>query len=235
MSFVRRKKRHSEESDTEGTWAISYGDMITLLLSFFVIFFTTDFDKNKEEDLSRNLILQMEGLFREVKIERATADINHAVSPSLFKESKQVKVEQTKLGKNLLVVFKNASFFDFGEVDLRNNTELYFKDFSKAILPFLGQYKLHIKAFTDKTPVSKRSKRYKDNLELSALRSIAAMRELQKSGIPLKKMVIAGHGIIPATSFKKIGINPKNKKQLDELSRTIMILIERDESKRESS
>jgi flagellar motor protein MotB len=51
MKFVNLSKDHEEEVESEGTWAISYGDMITLLLSFFVIFFTTDFDKKKMQDM----------------------------------------------------------------------------------------------------------------------------------------------------------------------------------------
>lgn len=40
MRKRKLKKIHSQiHTDSDGSWAISYGDMITLLLSFFVIFF----------------------------------------------------------------------------------------------------------------------------------------------------------------------------------------------------
>ena len=48
MSLIKKNRIHSEE-DSEGTWAISYGDMITLLLSFFVIFYNADFKAKKIE------------------------------------------------------------------------------------------------------------------------------------------------------------------------------------------
>ena len=38
MILVKKNRRIHQEEDSEGSWAVSYGDMITLLLSFFVIF-----------------------------------------------------------------------------------------------------------------------------------------------------------------------------------------------------
>ncbi len=37
-----RSGHASAEVDSEGSWAISYGDMVTLLLTFFILFFSLD-------------------------------------------------------------------------------------------------------------------------------------------------------------------------------------------------
>jgi flagellar motor protein MotB len=39
-------------------------------------------------------------------------------------------------------------------------------------------------------------RRFKDNLELSALRAVSAMRELQELGVPLHRMKVGGYGEI---------------------------------------
>ncbi|MDW8190842.1 MAG: flagellar motor protein MotB, partial [Pseudobdellovibrionaceae bacterium] len=45
------KFEHLDGFDSEGTWAISYGDLLTLITSFFIMFFTADkFYKNKYPD-----------------------------------------------------------------------------------------------------------------------------------------------------------------------------------------
>ena len=54
MSTLRTKKH--EEVDAEGSWAISYGDMITVLLAFFVMFFSVDFKDEEKELINSSLI-----------------------------------------------------------------------------------------------------------------------------------------------------------------------------------
>ena len=52
---MKRLKREQEQIhiDTEGSWAISYGDMITLLLGFFILFFSLEPEtKKRVEDLA---------------------------------------------------------------------------------------------------------------------------------------------------------------------------------------
>jgi len=39
---ARSRESHGQNQNQEGTWAISYGDMITLLLAFFILFFSIE-------------------------------------------------------------------------------------------------------------------------------------------------------------------------------------------------
>jgi flagellar motor protein MotB len=55
MNFLKNHKEVASEEESEGTWAVSYGDMITLLLSFFVIFYNTDFEKEKTLKINHHL------------------------------------------------------------------------------------------------------------------------------------------------------------------------------------
>ena len=58
----RLKKGFDENIDTEGSWAISYGDMITLLLSFFVLFYTVDPQAEKQQSMQDQIAAELEGL-----------------------------------------------------------------------------------------------------------------------------------------------------------------------------
>jgi flagellar motor protein MotB len=57
--FRRRRTANHLEIDTEGSWAISYGDMITLLLSFFIIFFSTDQEKDRMKAMESALLVAL--------------------------------------------------------------------------------------------------------------------------------------------------------------------------------
>lgn len=216
-----------EEVESEGSWAISYGDMITLLLSFFVIFFSTDFDKKKNEDqteLVRSEIASVDFMSKESSPIHETASkkdefLNHDLNLS------NAKIEVVTVKNNLLVKFSGVSFFKSGSVDLTPEGAKVIRDFSEKYIPYASVYGMSVKAFTDQRKVIKKKDRFKDNLELSALRAISAMRELQKSGIPLTQMDIAGLGELVELQ-KHLGLEKEmSREQKNALSRTIVMII----------
>lgn len=217
----------NEEVESEGSWAISYGDMITLLLSFFVIFFSTDFEKKKNEEqteLVKNEIASVDFLSKESKSITETKSkkedfLNHDLN------LRNAKIEVVTVKNNLLVKFSGVSFFKSGSVDLTPEGAKVIRTFSEKYIPYAGVYGMSVKAFTDQRKVIQKKDRFKDNLELSALRAISAMRELQKSGIPLTQMDIAGLGELVELQ-KHLGLEKEmSVEQKNALSRTIVMII----------
>jgi chemotaxis protein MotB len=223
MRYLSKKNYHLEESESEGSWAISYGDMITLLLSFFVIFFTTDLKKEQAQGLNNYMSFSMEEL---KSIPSELAKSKKPITKLDIKDLENLDIKIHQLNERLVVSFGRFSFFKSGQTDLRpEGIEVLYK-FVEKYLPYAGTYSLSIKGFTDKNKVrNDPSKKYRDNLELSALRSISAMRSMQKAGIPLNRMEIAGAGEL--NLIKHIAPDPKtlSKDELNEFSRTIMIVI----------
>jgi flagellar motor protein MotB len=220
MRYLSKAKYHEEEAESEGSWAVSYGDMITLLLSFFVIFFTTDLKKDQASNMNQYMSFSME----ELKMIPAEM-IKSNGSPSKV-DLKGLNIEIHQFKDKLIVSFGRFSFFKSGQTELRPEGVAILNKFVEKYLPYAGTYSLSIKGFTDRTKVLvSTQKRYRDNLELSALRSISAMRALQKSGIPLNRMEIAGAGEL--NLIQKIVPDPKqlSATELNDFSRTIMIVI----------
>jgi len=227
--LLKKKAYYDEELDSEGNWAISYGDMITLLLSFFVIFFTNDPQQQKVEKMNRHLSLQIENLVP-------------AAVPASLAEGKgdKVKGEKVKLPAlsgleirthsiedKIVVTFKATSFFNSGSVTVTSLGQKLLREFGEKYLPYAGNYRLAIKGFTDKRKVRKLSSRkYGDNLELSVLRSLGAMRVLQLSGIPLNRMEIAGSGELELIDRVLPSAEGLTRSELDAYSRTIVLVIE---------
>lgn len=224
MRYLTKKNYHLEEAENEGTWAISYGDMITLLLSFFVIFFTTDLKKDKMASLNNYMSFSME------ELKHIPGDLYKVGNKSTVKFDKNelqgldIKVHQSH--DRVIVSFGRFSFFKSGQTELRGEGVEVLKKFVEKYLPYAGAYRLSIKGFTDKTKVSAlRNRRYKDNLELSALRSISAMRTMQKAGIPLNRMEIAGAGELNLIQELLPELQAATEDERNNFSRTIMIVI----------
>jgi chemotaxis protein MotB len=221
-----------EEAENDELWAISYGDMITLLLSFFVIFFSTDFKKNQEEKLDNHLISNFKMMDLKVTNKNPPTSENAGSGKKFddvpkFEMLKNVKI--TKLDDRLLVTFDKMNFFDTAEVNPNKEGSEMLKVFAEKILPYVSLYKISIKAFTDKRPV-KNNHRYKDNMELSALRALSALRVLQNAGVPLNKLEIAGYGEMNKLHnfITPEKIKALSGKELLDISRTIVIIIKHD-------
>ena len=60
---LRRKVRRGHHQNSEGSWAVSYVDMLTLLLSFFIIFYSNTQNKDADENLTplQKIALDMSG------------------------------------------------------------------------------------------------------------------------------------------------------------------------------
>lgn len=214
---------NSEDHENDELWAISYGDMITLLLSFFVIFFSTDFKKDKVNNINLNFVKNLKNNDKN--------DLNELKNKDLKLNIKNAKINIIE--GNIYLSFDKQMFFKKGEIDHVKNIEPILDDFYIKYLPYISFYKLEIKAFTDTQRVKrKKGRRFDDNLELSTLRALNIIKYFQKKGIPLNKMELAGYGeydklnkIFNQNEFKKL-----TKEQKEDMSRTIVLIIKPNEN-----
>lgn len=228
MRKRKLKKIYSQgHIDTEGSWAISYGDMITLLLSFFVIFFSFDFNKENETKLEESAIknITLMDTFKDKNdgfLENSTAKIE---------DINEVSTVVKKKNDNIVVFFKGANFFESGATNVNDYGKVLLDNFVEKYLPYAGKFKLKIQAFTDDKPVRQNVHRYQDNVELSALRSISVMRHLQKNGVPLHRVEIGGKGIMSPDVLNILGLEPQNEIEARKMSRTIAFVLHREDLK----
>lgn len=218
--------KEAEHEDSEGSWAVSYGDMITLLLSFFVVFFTTDPQKEKVQRMSNHLGFELESLRPIYKgmVEQVTIMSN----PIDYQEWKNLNIKAENVGDSIVITFGAVSFFDSGKTSLKESSLRILEAFAEKYLPYSGSYTLSIRGLTDKKPVTPGRHSYQDNLELSSLRSISAMRFFRKKGIPLKRMEIAGLGELKAIETILPNKDTLTPQEIDAISRTLVLVIKPD-------
>jgi chemotaxis protein MotB len=190
-----RAPYHSEE--VENKWEISYGDMITLLLGFFVLFFNIKSETMNIQLIQKD-ISQHFDFDKRSRAGRVVASVPDSgqesqidgVSESL---AKMLKVKTNMDGEKLVIEFPGISFYNSSSYELTDDGKLALQEFAKSIQKHVGIFKLIVRGYTDITPV-RSGFRYKDNLELSAFRSISAIRYLASKGLDLNHMRIAGFG-----------------------------------------
>lgn len=222
---------HEMEVDTEGSWAISYGDMITLLLSFFILFFSLEKPSPKVNrvksallnDLNANEVTGSQG-----KGDRQPSAAKAAEGDTKVTYPKEFGGVAYEVKDKLLVEFPDVSFFDSAKVDLNEAGQKSIAEFGKKFAPYATQFNVVIQAYADPRKVRPNRYRFKDNLELSALRSIATMRALKESGVPLSRMRTAGYGELILTARDLDSIDPKLRKptSLNDLARRIVLVLE---------
>jgi chemotaxis protein MotB len=249
MSFTkslhRKRNRHTEaeEVDTEGTWAVSYGDLITLLLTFFILFFSLDQSPPRPNKMRVAFLDEIKAI-TEGKSDKPYFDqvkpitpAGAAVRPNLPSEDAAVnKVTFPKefapvayeVDDKVLLEFPGVSFFNSSQVDLTKDGRESLTQFAKLFVPYSGNFFVSIRAFADNRQVLQGVLRFKDNLELSALRSIAAMRVLQSAGIPIDRIRTGGYGelVVTADELARLPASIRPAQGSLALARKVVLVIE---------
>jgi chemotaxis protein MotB len=206
QNFKDNQRIRSGEGDHSGNWAISYGDMITLLLTFFVLFFNVNVQSSSkvqflQEDLKKDFTVvnsnKRKPASSDAKVQESTTEGKEDEFPQIVdRRLEALPFIDTKIeGDKLLVEFPGVSFFSSGEFNLTTEGDAALRRFAITFKKYTGDMRLIVRGYTDNRPVKHKENRYyKDNLELSSLRSIAAIRTLSKEEIPLELLRIGGYG-----------------------------------------
>lgn len=206
MLLERRGRRHV----SEGTWAVSYVDMLTLLLCFFIIFYNSEQVKNTVEitplqriifDLSSKVKGRTGGAAGTAEVEGAGTGAGvaekAAMTPVNLLEmlSKSLSTGSTKVrvvGQALEVSFLGLSFFDTGATNLNETGRESVLDIIKTLESHKGDVRLIVQGHTDTRRVSRKKDNLTDNWELSVLRATSVLKMFIKNGFPSEYLSAEG-------------------------------------------
>lgn len=192
--FKQLRETQSPNGDHNSNWAISYGDMITLLLTFFVLFFHIGSDsfhlKMVEKEINETFSPPPEK-----KPDMTWGKVDDTRTPaSVFNQTQKIEdIKTTAMGDKLIVEFPNVSFFATAQYELSSDGQRVLEKFANVFKNKISDMRLIVRGYTDNRPV-KGAGMFKDNLELSMFRSISAIRVLSEKGIPLHLMRSGGYG-----------------------------------------
>jgi chemotaxis protein MotB len=212
MSARRRKEVEEHHSEGAGgmRWLLTYADMITLLLAFFIILYAlSSVQKNRYEALVQALRSAFNGhqvtVTKVHKHKRAPYPLhnqaaNHTGSPStrLYRELKAViardhvqnEVKLALLPYGIDLVFLNGILFQEGHASLDAQAQKPLHDIGQVISGVPND--LIIQGFTDSLPIN--TPEYHSNWDLSGMRAARVADYWMTHGISPHRMMLEGFG-----------------------------------------
>ncbi len=210
--------------DDDATWLVTYADLMTILLVFFVLLYTLAFfEKEQYRHAIETIKVRVKedehliGL-RELLEIPETADTQITIEDitglrsrekSLFenitkfaRSSRQKQNISTRiLDGKIIVTIKGKALFNSGSAAL-NDTSISIFDEIIQILNEYPDYNINIKGHTDNIPIS--TPVFPSNWELSAIRATTVLKYLVSKGISPQRLTATGYGdvmpLVPNTS-----------------------------------
>jgi chemotaxis protein MotB len=191
ISEPRRNLFPSDEGETEDgeAWLTSYADMMTLVACFFILMMAfANFDQPTFKRVAKEVEKHFKGANLQVEKDENTELVTKINSISQLTDQLQVMVHP----EGVEIKFNSGFLFDSGESDLTLNAAELLRLLSEVIGEKKDKYIIEVHGHTDSSPLVK-SKRYRDNWELSAARAASVVKEFAALGFSPKILQAIGH------------------------------------------
>lgn len=181
---IQIRRQSSDESEP---WLISYADIITLLLAFFVMMLSVSSpDKSKLERLAN--VFSEEEAQRKMSLPQLQAQMQNLVDSSKLTED--VEVRLTERGVEIQV--REKLLFHRGKADLDVEAQRVLGKLSGMLISqSVKERRLIVEGHTDSVPIS--TAQFASNWELSAARACEVIRFFMLGGIGPERMQAVGY------------------------------------------
>ena len=183
-------KLKKENKDVVDGWMGTYGDMVTLLMAFFVMLYSaSDPDPGKYEEI----VGSMKEAFSKQDVENEFKELHESLEDIIEKKTLENAVE-IELGPNgILIQIPGSSLFASGSADIMTDMAPVIVEISTAITQLLDQssyhdYMIEVEGHTDDEPIGEDSEIFSSNWDLSAIRATGIVELLYNSGIEMDKL-----------------------------------------------
>lgn len=197
----RRNLSPPDDVEEMEDWMMSYGDLMTLLLCFFLIFFA-EFKRQADS----TLMLQIGKRFHEIhetqeesmEEQRTKAQMLSDIESEMRNELNVVDLKGLDMGihrerKEVLLRLNENDFFHIGSYNLKPKGRLVLNKIAELLNPFQEKVIIKVEGHSDSLPVNPFSA-YHTNLNLSSLRASYAANVLIDNKILESRLRVVGFG-----------------------------------------
>ncbi len=201
MIYRSRRDELENQLNRNALWAVTYGDLMSYLMIFFLMLFAFSMakqDKTKsrkyEESLS-NIQRSFGGKVDQKRLERAKAQEDESKLESNLKQSMQTNdlsglVQIQSNERKVKLVLTEGVLFASGRADLKDPAK-------KILTPIAAELKkipndIVIEGHTDNVPI--KAGKYSSNWELSMARAYSVLQFFSEQGIDENHLAGIGYG-----------------------------------------
>ena len=204
--MARRKSEEVKKGAPE--WMATYGDLVTLLLCFFVLLFSfSTIDNNKFKAIIQSMqgslgvldsgvIVQIDPLIstfpgdtdaEEEKFVKINEQVNNFIEENNLENSVTLILDE----RGLLIRLLDATLFDSGKAEIRNEAKFIIERISDIIKQ--SGKSIRIEGHTDNMPIN--TYKFPSNWELSTTRAVNVLKYLiELKSIEPYRLSAVGYG-----------------------------------------
>jgi chemotaxis protein MotB len=212
--MARRKRKKSSAPHMDERWAVSYSDMMTVLMALFLVLYSMSTVDEKKYDQLRNSLqtgfgTEDTGKIDEIIQANPTPDEIKSDAELAMDETKQLLELRKKLNDKLaakglasdvemeigkeglsIKLVSSETFFGPNNSHLSKRADLLLSTTAEVLKP--SKYALRVEGHAD---YRAGTGSYETNWELSSDRAVKVLRSLtEKGGIPSSRVTAVGHG-----------------------------------------
>ena len=189
---------YDSDPNEDTSWLVTYGDMVTLLMAFFVLMFSAaKVSEEKYEQVAQSVAQGFNSPGPELIAESASVEAVVQISPlTTAKDMLDQLIEERDLAGEMSTSFtptglkielSSSSFFASGSADVKESMIGSLIELSSVLqsLP-KGDYQVAVEGHTDNVPIS--TARFPSNWELSSLRAINVAHIFEDTGMQKERL-----------------------------------------------
>ena len=182
---VRESDEHVEED-----WLISYADMVTLLMCFFLAMASiSKVDLSLFEQMRKGL---RSDIGKDKAVKTPLAEIQRDLDSMLAEEKKAGSVSISKGPEGIVMEFSSSAFYQVGKAEFSPDAEQILSKVDSAIRGITYyKFQIDIEGHTDNVPI--KSLQFPSNWELSVSRATNIVKFLIDKGIQPDRLKAAGY------------------------------------------
>ncbi|MBW8886410.1 MAG: OmpA family protein [Fibrobacteres bacterium] len=192
MAIAKHPNRHRvhEPEHIEEDWLMSYADMVTLLMAFFLAMLSVSHvDPVLFEQMKKGL---RSDIGKDKDVKTPLGEIKHDLDSLLASERARGDVNIDLGREGIILEFSSSAVFDPGKADVGPAARANMDKVADAIKNIeYYKFAVDIEGHTDNIPI--KTLQFPSNWELSVMRATNIVKYLIGKGIPSERLKAAGY------------------------------------------